>query len=181
MINDIIDILKNVFLRHKGVRTFKYQGSIYNNAQPNDNVYSVFIDDIVFSELLITNHIFTMNFEIYILGFPTDEKPVIEVQDDAFTIACDVLNYIDLSKEYQGVLSVYDYSILTIADYTDNKNAGVKLSLKLQVPDPTNLCTLDENFNDEPYIEPEENEITVEERKDGDITINPIKLPRNRC
>lgn len=182
MITDIIDILKNVFLRHKGVRCFKYQGDIYNNAQGNDKVYSIFIDNIVFSELLITNHVFTMNFEIYILGFPTESKPIIQIQDEAFTIACDVINYIDLSNDYKGILSVYDYSILSLADYTDNNSAGVKLSLKLQVPDLTNLCTLDENFNDEPYEEEPENEIDVDVKESGDITLNTIKLPKNkRC
>ena len=53
MIKDIIEILKNVSLRHKGVRTFKYQSDIYNNAQNNYATYQVYVDDISLHQLNI--------------------------------------------------------------------------------------------------------------------------------
>ena len=48
------------------------------------------------------------------------------------------------------------------------------------MPNPVNLCTLDENFNDEPYEDDEDSEIDINNEEIGDIDINPITLPTNR-
>ena len=179
MLKDVIEILKNISLRHKGVFTFRYQGDDLNNQQNNHKAYQVYIDDISLHELNITTNIFKARFEIYILGFVDDEHSVLDVQNNAYTIACDIMAKIDASDEYDGVLSIYDYSILTLARYTDDQSAGVKLSLTLEMPNPVNLCTLDENFDDEPHKEEEDHKIDVDTNEVGDITINPIKLPRS--
>ena len=182
MLKDVIEILKNISLRHKGVRTFRYQGDKFNNAQNNYATYQVYVDDISFHELNITTNIFKAKFEIYILSQPNGESgnTVLDVQNNAYTIACDIMAKIDNTEEYYNVLSVYDYSILTLARYTDDQSAGVKLSLTLEMPNPVNLCTLDENFNDEPYSGDTDTEITIETNDVGDLDINPIHLPINR-
>ena len=180
MIKDVINILKDISLRHKGARTFRYQSEILNNAQNNHKMYQVYVDDISLHELNITTNIFKAQFEIYILGFVDDENTVLEVQNNAYTIACDIMAKIDIDDAYKGVLSVYDYSILTLSHYTDDNAAGVKLSLVLQMQNPVNLCTLDDNFNDEPYEDEPDNEIDINNDEIGDIDINPITLPTNR-
>lgn len=182
MIKDIIDILKDISLRHKGVRTFRYQGDDLNNAQNNYKGFQVYVDDISHHQLNITTNIFRGEFEIYVLGHVDDEHPVLEIQNDAYTIACDIMAYIDTKPEFYNVLSVYDYDILTLSRYTDDSTAGVKLSLVLQMPSPVNLCTLDDNFNDEPYKDKPDREITINDDEIGDIDIKPIHLPRtNNC
>lgn len=180
MLKDVIEILKNVSLRHKGVYTFRYQGDDLNNAQNNHKYYQVYIDDISLHELNITTNIFKARFEIYILGFVHDDKTVLDVQNDAYTIACDIMAKIDTDEAYYGILSVYDYSLLTLARYTDDSSAGVKLSLTLEMPNPVNLCELDEQFDDEPHKEEEDIRIDINEEEIGDIEINPIHLPTNR-
>lgn len=180
MLKDVINIIKDISLRHKGVRTFKYQSDIYNNAQNNHKMYQVYVDDVSLHELNITTNIFKASFEIYILGFVDDENPILDVQNNAYTIACDIMAYIDTQDAFKGVLSVYDYSILTLSHYTDDNASGVKLSLVLQTPSPVNLCTLDENFNDEPYEEEEDMDIDINKEEVGDIDLNPIRLPINR-
>lgn len=182
MIKDIIEILKNVSLRHKGVRTFKYQSDIYNNAQNNYATYQVYVDDISLHQLNITTNIFKAEFQIYILSQPdgTSGNTVLDVQNNAYTIACNIMAYIDTQDEYKGVLSVYDYSILTLSHYTDDNASGVKLSLVLEMPNPVNMCDLDDNFNDEPYSGDTDTKIDINIDEIGDITINPITLPRNR-
>lgn len=182
MIKDIIDILKDISLRHKGVRTFRYQGDDLNNAQNNYKGFQVYVDDISHHQLNITTNIFKVEFQIYVLGHVDDEHPVLEIQNDAYTIACDIMAYIDTKPEYYNVLSVYDYDILTLSRYTDDSTAGVKLSLVLQMPSPVNLCTLDDNFNDEAYKDEPDREITINDDEIGDIDIKPIHLPRtNNC
>lgn len=180
MLKDVVNIIKDISLRHKGVRTFRYQSKILNNAQNNHKMYQVYVDDISLHELNITTNIFKAQFEIYILGFVDDENTVLDVQNNAYTIACDIMAKIDIDDAYKGVLSVYDYSILTLSHYTDDNAAGVKLSLVLQMPNPVNLCTLDDNFNDEPYEDEPDNEIVINNDEIGDIDINPITLPTNR-
>ena len=180
MLKDVVNIIKDISLRHKGVRTFRYQSKILNNAQNNHKMYQVYVDDISLHELNITTNIFKAQFEIYILGFVDDENTVLDVQNNAYTIACDIMAKIDIDDAYKGVLSVYDYSILTLSHYTDDNAAGVKLSLVLQMPNPVNLCTLDDNFNDEPYEDEPDNEININNDEIGDIDIRPITLPTNR-
>lgn len=180
MLKDVIEVLKEASLRHKGVYTFRYQGDDLNNAQNNYKMYQVYVDDISHHELNITTNIFKAEFEIYVLGFVNEDKTILDVQNDAYTIAVDIMAFIDSQEEFQGVLSVYDYSILTLSRYGDDSSAGVKLSLVLQMPSPLNWCTLDDNFDDEPHEEEEDHKIDVDDNEVGDITINPIKLPRNR-
>ena len=180
MLKDVINIIKDISLRHKGVRTFRYQSEVLNNAQNNHKMYQVYVDDVSLHELNITTNIFKAKFEIYILGFVDDENTVLDVQNNAYTIACDIMAYIDTKDEFKGILSVYDYSILTLSHYTDDNAAGVKLSLVLQMPSPVNLCSLDDNFNDEPYEDDEDSEIDINNDEIGDIDINPITLPTNR-
>ena len=182
MLKDVIDILKDISLRHKGVRTFRYQGDDLNNAQNNYKGFQVYVDDISHHQLNITTNIFRAEFEIYVLGHVNDENPVLDVQNDAYTIACDIMAYIDTKPEFYNVLSVYDYDILTLSRYTDDSTAGVKLSLVLQMPSPVNLCELDDNFNDEPYEDDPDREIDINDEEIGDIDIKPIHLPRtNHC
>lgn len=180
MLKDVIDILKDISLRHKGVYTFRYQGEDLNNAQNNHKYFQVYVDDISLHELNITTNIFKARFEIYILGFVHDDKTVLDVQNDAYTIACDIMAKIDTDEAYYGILSVYDYSLLTLARYTDDSSAGVKLSLTLEMPNPVNLCELNEQFDDEPHKEEEDIRIDINEEEIGDIEINPIHLPTNR-
>lgn len=180
MLKDVINILKDISLRHKGVRTFKYQGNDLNNQQNNHKGYQVYVDDISLHELNITTNVFKARFEIYILGFVDYYTSILDVQNNAYTIACDILAYIDTQDAYKGVLSVYDYDILTLSRYTDDSASGVKLSLVLEMPNPVNLCTLDENFNDEPYEEEEDNPIDVNPNEINAIDITPIDLPINR-
>lgn len=179
MLKDIIDIFRNISLRHKGVRTFRYQADDLNNQQGNYKGFQVYVDDVSLHELNITTNIFKTEFQIYILSTPENTpEAILNAQNDAYTIAVDILAYIDLKDEFKGILSVYDYSILTLSHYTANNSAGVKLSLVIQTPNPVNLCTLDDNFNDEPYEE-KDDEITIKESEIGDITLNPIHLPLN--
>jgi len=180
MLKDVINIIKDISLRHKGVRTFRYQSEILNNAQNNNKMYQVYVDDVSLHELNITSNIFKVKFEIYILGFVGEDTTVLDVQNNAYTIACDIMAKIDVEDAYKGILSIYDYSILTLSHYTDDNASGVKLSLTLQMPNPVNLCTLDENFNDEPYEDDEDDEIDIDNNEIGDIDINPITLPTNR-
>lgn len=184
MLKDVVNIIKDISLRHKGVRTFRYQGDDLFNQQNNFLGYQIYLDDISHHQLNISNNIFKVEFNLYILGFVKDNTPeeVLEVQNNAYTIACDIIAKIDNSPEFNNVLSIHDYDILTLSHFTDDNSAGVKLSLELAMPNPVNLCSLDENFNSEPYTPEPDKPIDIDTDEVGEIDIRPIKLPiNNRC
>lgn len=182
MLKDVIEIIKNVSLRHKGVRTFRYQDKMLHNAQNNYGTYQVYVDDVSLHQLNITTNIFKAEFQVYVLAQPNEESgnTILDVQNNAYTIAVDIMAYIDTQEAFQGVLSVYDYSILTLSHFTDDDSAGVKLSLVLQMPSPLNMCTLEDNFNDEPYEDDPDHEIDINKSDVGEIDITPIHLPKTR-
>ena len=182
MLKDIIEILRDVSLRHKGVYTFRYQDDMLNNAQNNYPGYQVYVSDTSMHQLNITTNIFKAEFQIYIIGHATGESgnTILDVQNDAYTIAVDIMAMIDTLEDYRGVLSVYDYSILVLSHYTDDNSAGVKLSLVLEMPSPLNWCTIDDNFDDEPHEDEPDREIDINVDEITDIDINPIHLPRQK-
>ena len=176
MYKEIISIIKDICLRYKDIETFKYQDSCFNNQQNSHKGFQVYVDDTTLSELNIETDIFKVSYEIFILNSGND---ILENQDKAFNIAVNLMAYLDNMPQYHGILSVYDYSILTLSHYTDDDSSGVKLSLVLQVPSPLSLCTLQDNFLDEPKEEEQDKEITVKDRNDKELDVHPIKLPRN--
>ena len=180
MLKDIVNIIKDVALRHKGVRSFRYQANIYNNAQNGYQPFQVYLDDISHHNLNITTGIFKVEFQLYVLTQPEkDEEAVLEAQDEAYTIGVNILGYLDNMEAYEGIMSVYDYSIMTLSHYTDDDSAGILLSVVLQVPSPLNLCTLEDNFNDEPYSGDTDTKITVDDKEIGDLTIKTIRLKKS--
>ena len=108
MLKDIIEVLRHVSLTHKGVYTFRYQGDDLNNAQNNYKGYQVYVDDISLHQLNITTNIFKVEFQVYVLGHVDDENPILDVQNNAYTIAVDIMGKIDSDEAYRGILSVYD-------------------------------------------------------------------------
>ena len=183
MIADLVNIIKNVSLRHKLVKTFRYQGDDYNNAQNNFRTYQVYLDTVSLHQLNITTNIFTSSFEMYILSQPNGESgnTVEDVQTYAFTIAVDILAALDNWNEFRGILSIHDYSILTLSDYSSDKSSGVKLSVVLETPSPLNLCEYKDHFNDEPYAQDEDKKIDIPTSEvTEELDIRPIRLRRNR-
>lgn len=180
MIKDLVNIIKDVSLRHKSVRTFRYQSGIYNNAQNNYKPFQVYLDDVSYHNLNITTNIFTVEFNMYVLAQPTkDEDGILEVQDAAYTIAADIVAFLDTKPEFEGVLSVHDWSMITLDHYSDDDSAGVRLSLTISAPSPVNLCDLDDNFNDEPYSGDTDTEITVDIKPLPELSdIKKITLPK---
>lgn len=183
MLKDIVSIIRDTALRHRGVHTFRYQGDDLHNQQNNHEYYQVYLDDVSYHQLNITTNIFRVEYNLYILGFPLDiPEDILEKQNNAYTIAADIVAYLDTNEAFRGVLSVYDYSMITLSHYTSDNAAGVKLSLVLAMPSPVSLCELDENFNDEPYEPEKESEIDIDVNETGDIDIKPISLkPNRRC
>ena len=179
---EVTNIIKDTLSRFKGVNFVRYSGDDLNNAQPNNKNIQCFIDDISHHQFNITQNIAKVEYQIYIIGHVGEDTPdnILDMQDKCYDVALYTLAYLDINETFRGIVSVYDYDILTLSHYTDNNAAGVKLSLVLTIPNGVNLCELDEHFG-EPYQEEEDIEITVPDKEVGELDIKPTKLPRNRC
>lgn len=165
MLKDIINVLKDCFTRYKGVNTFKYQSDDLNNSQGDYASWQVYVDDVSDHNLNITDGTFTAEFQIMILSHVDDGETILDKQDEAYSLAATVVEQLDRKVEYQGILRVHDYSILTCSHITDDDSAGVRLTLVLQVPNPADLCY---DQWQEPVPEPE----------DEPLELNPITLPK---
>lgn len=179
---DIVDALVGVLSRFKGVNFVRYTGDDLINQQQNHKTLQCWIDNITLSQYNLTTNINKINFEIYILGFAdgSSGNTVLDVQDKCYNLAVNFMTYIDNMPQFQNLISLYDWSILTLDRYTEQSNAGVKLSLVLNAVSPINLCTFEDWFNDEPYQDDPDHEIDIYNNEVGDIEIQPIKLPRNK-
>lgn len=180
---DVVNILKDTFSRFKGVNFVKYQSADLNNSQHNYKTIQCYIDDVSLHQFNLTTNIVKAEYQIYILGFPEHDTPedILDVQDECYNVAINVLAYIDMNKEWQGIVRVYDYSIMSLSHYTGQENAGVRLSVVLEIPNGVNLCEMDDLFG-EPYEPETDVDITVDDKEIGDLQITKIKLPKNdRC
>lgn len=177
----VTDIISDTLKRFKGVKFVRYSGEDLINQQQNFNTIQCWIDDVTLHQFNLTTNIVKVEYQIYVLGFPDDTSgnTVLDVQDKCYDVAIYTLAYLDNNDEFKGIVRVYDYSIMTLSRYSEQSNAGVKLSLVLEIPNGVNLCELDEHFG-EPYSGDTDTEITINENEVGDIDLKPIHLPRNR-
>lgn len=165
MLKEIINTLKDCFTRYKTVRSFLYISEDLVRCQGNQGNFEVTVDDVTRSALNITDGTFTFECDIMVLSHVGNGQTILDVQDTAYTIAATVVETLDIRPEYQGVLRVRDYSIITVSHVTDDDASGVRLTLKLEVPNPAQLC--DESVWGDPAVDPVIKPVDVK----------PIKLP----
>lgn len=179
---EIVEALIDVLSRFKGVNYVKYTGDDLINQQNNNKTLQCWIDNVSMSQYNLTSNINKIEFQVYILGFPTSESgnTVLDIQDKCYNAAVNFLTYIDNMPRFQNLVSLYDWSILTLDRYTDDSNAGVKVSVVLNAVSPINLCEYQDWFG-EPYTPDPDKEIDLNEKEVGDIDLTPIKLPRSGC
>lgn len=176
--NIIIDTLK----RFKGVKYVKYTDNDLINQQNNNEYLQCWVDSVSYHQFNITQNIAKVEYQIYILGFPTGESgsTVLDIQDKCYDVALYTIAYIDNMDEFEGIVSVADYDILTLTRFSDDSSAGVKLSLVLTIPNGVNMCELEDHFG-EPYSGDTDTEITISgDTVSDDLVIKPIHLPKNR-
>lgn len=171
---DVTDTILDTLRRFKGINTVRYQGDDFNNAQHNYNTLQAYLDNIQYHQINITTGIFRAEYNIYILGKPEDNlnENILKIQDEAYNAALNIIAYMDNNPIWRGILRVHDYSIISLADYTAQRNAGVKLSLILEIPNGVDLCTYEDWFRDEP----------IEDEQEPELDIKTITLPiKNKC
>lgn len=186
MLNQIVNYIGGVALKHKAVNTFKYQRRSLINQQNNNGYMEFVIEDNAYLQQIITQNIFTATFNIDILGFPKDDTEILNVQSMAMQIAVEIMAYIEQNNAFLGQLSIHDFDILLVSHFTDDDAAGVRLSLELVLPNPINLCTYMDNFDEEvdivekPTLDLTQADKALPSDTKKELHLTPIKLKTNK-
>lgn len=181
MFEQIINYILEIALRHKAVKYGKYQSRILINQQNNNAYMQVNVEDDPFFQLLVSqDNIFTVTLNLDILGFVTPEYSILQAQSDALQIGVELIAFIDQDETFRGQMSIHDYSFLGLSHFTDDNAAGQRLTLELRIPNPINLCTFLDNFDDEPDIMEIDKEIDLTDvnppSSKNDLVLKPILL-----
>ena len=97
-------------------------------------------------------------------------------------IAVEIMAYIERDGTFLGKLSIHDYDILLLSHYTDDASAGIRLSLELVIPNPLNLCSFLDNFDEnveiveKPTLDLTQADKAVPTDKKKELNLRPIKL-----
>ena len=184
MLKQLIDYFIEVSLRHKAVYNARYKNKIYTNAQGNNGYFQMIFNTDPYFQLLVSspNTPFTLTVNIDILGHPKSDFTVLDCQDAALTIGVQFLAFIANDSSWYSNVVVHDYSFLALDEYTDDRSAGQRLTLELIVPNPLDICTYLDEFDDEPKpIDVEDKEIDLIDvnppSQADELELHPILIP----
>lgn len=181
MIKNLIDSIKEVAEHIDGVKFFRYEGQDKLNAQNNNHTIQVYVEDDIYTEYLVTKDLVKVTMHIDILDKVYQGDSIEQVHDNTYKIAIVMMKLIE--RTYPSQVSLYDYSLMTLSDYTDDELYGTRLTVYLLMPSPIDECNIDDFINElNKYEEIEDKEIDIKAPQvDIDnININPIKVPKNK-
>lgn len=164
MIKELIDEILTLAYKHVSVGSVRYDREININDFHGNKGFQVIVEsDSSLLEKQVVEGIITLTLSMDILGFVGKNK-VIEVQDEALHIGLDIMQYIQDNMYH---MEIRDYSFLSLTEYSDDNSSGVRITLKLAVPSPINICMYEDNF-----IEKQEEEEQAIDLTNGDECTN---------
>ena len=182
MYNQIIQYIMKCFMKHIAVRSVKYQSRILINQQNSNRNYQVVIEDDAYLQNK-TGNVNTMSLNIDILSHCGDDDNILDIQSTALQIGAELIKYVETDDYFLSLLKIDDYDFLMLSHFTDDDSAGVRISIQFVVPNPVDMCSFRDNFDEDKgfTVEKEDNSIDLKKEQDCDngegITLNPIKLP----
>lgn len=184
MLRQLIDYFIHTALTHKAVKYARYQKRVYTNAQ-NSNAYLQFnFDTDGYLQYMKTTNVLQLTVNADILGLPLKEWTVLDCQNLAMQVALEFIQHIKDDESYKGLMQVDDFSILCLDEFTDDKSAGVRLTLELVIPYFVDKCSFEENFNEDNVPVEEIDEIDLTDAnapsKIDDLVLKPLLLPQKK-
>ena len=183
MYNQIIQYIMECAMKHVAVKSVKYQSRILINQQNSNPNYQVVIEDDAYLQYNKTGNVNTMSLNIDILSHCWDDDNILDIQSTALQIAAELLKYVETDDYFLSLLRIDDYDFLMLSHFTDDDSAGVRISIQFVVPNPVDMCSFRDNFDEDKgfTVEKEDNSIDLKKEQNcengGGITLNPIKLP----
>lgn len=181
MIKNLVEALRDTAEKIEGIEFFSYNGADKINAQNNNETIQVWVEDDIYIQYLVGKDVCKATINIDILDKKYQDDESLDIHDNTNKIAIVLMKLIDYL--YPGELSVYDYSLITLSDYTDDELYGTRLTLYVLLPSPINECNIDEWIDDmKEWKKKDEQELNVKVPKIdiNNININPIKVNKNK-
>ena len=181
MYNQIIQYIMECAMKHVAVKSVKYQSRILINQQNSNPNYQVVIEDDAYLQYNKTGNVNTMSLNIDILSHCGDDG-ILDIQSTALQIGAELIKYVETDDYFLSLLKIDDYDFLMLSHFTDDDSAGVRISIQFVVPNPVDMCSFRDNFDeDKGFTVEKEDSIDLKKEQDcengGGITLNPIKLP----
>lgn len=181
MIKNLVDALRDTAEKIEGIEFFRYSGADKINAQNNNETIQVWVEDDIFIQYLVEKDICKATINIDILDKKYQGDKSLDIHDNTMKVAIVLMKLIDFL--YPGELSVYDYSLMTLSDYTDDELYGTRLTLYVLLPSPIDECNIDEYIDDlKEWKVQQDKELDVKVPKIdiSTININPTKVFKNK-
>ena len=180
MIKQLINNIKEQAEHIGGIGSFKYEGEDLINAQHNNAVIQMIVEDNIYVEYLTTKDVVRVSVNIDIFDKITDTNDKVTIHNNTFKIGVVLLKL--LQSNYGNVMSINDYDFLFVSRYSDDELCGVRMSVELIMPTPITYCNIVEFIDkSNKYASVEDFEITINQPKIdvSKLDINPIKLKKN--
>lgn len=179
MIKNLVDAIRIQAEHIKNVKTFKYEGFDLINTQHNNTTLQVWVEDDIYVEYLTTKDLVKVQLNIDILDNLNDDDKL-TVHDRTSKVGIVLIKLIE--ENYKNIISVDDYNLLNVSNFSDDDLFGTRISLYIIMPSPINQCNIDEFIDmmnkyyvkEDKVIDIEQPQINVDE-----LNITPIKLKRN--
>lgn len=140
----IVDILYELARQHKGIKGFMYDS--VNEIGNGSEVYPLlWLEDPVLLNCVAAN-IIKIDFNFTITEVPAGNAEAKEIQDRCFASGLAIIEKLREIKN-RTLLSVEDFSAVSLRRYYDNNAAGYRFSVTVSRVNPQNLCELDEIFD----------------------------------
>lgn len=158
MINRIVETFKDVCQKHKLIKSFIYNRT-YELGSGNDLHPLVWLEDPIY----ISNYgqaggafEYSVNFSVLLI--PQQNGITFqECQDLALSTGLNIIEYIKKYRAKKDLYKIKDgYTGLTLQHYYDDNTAGARFSIVIQMVNPTNICLLDEQFDEDKTFEVKE-------------------------
>ena len=187
MYNQIIQYIMKCAIKHIAVKSVKYQSRILINQQNSNPNYQVVIEDDAYLQYMKTGNVNTMSLNIDILSHCGDDDNILDIQSTSLQIGAELIKYVETDDYFLSMLKIDDYDFLMLSHFTDDDSAGVRITIQFVVPNPVDMCSFRDNFDEDKdfTVEKEDNSIDLKKEQECEngggnekrITLNPIKLP----
>lgn len=150
MIKILVDNILQMAEKIKDIGSARYEREDLINAQGNNQTVQLIVEDSIYVTYSADNRVMaTVNVDVLDNLYQSDIKQ--DKQDKCARIAFALVLLINL--KLFNAMNVYDYSILTLSEYSNDKLVGVRLTLNIMMPPMVTVCDLDELYIEDKTIE----------------------------
>lgn len=152
MIETIINTFRQLAKSHKTIQSFYYNKN-YELGEGNEAHPLLWLEDPIMGNNTGTNgSVFTNSVNFSVLFVPAKGDDIAHLQSLAFSIGLNMIERIKQNRHSYFTIKP-DWNYLTLSDYYDNDCAGCRFSCTLVTKNISDLCLLEEQFDDEKEFE----------------------------